>query len=241
MVESDPLLGGFLANYPSDRARLLIPAVIVSGIVAVVLNFTTAAVEAWWGPPLTIILMALVVLIVGWRVLHFWNREVMLYEHGFSYREGGRTVFFLYHELASIRQRAERLVYFGGLIRRTTYRYTLISIRGEKIVLTNLYKNVDRLMERLEQKLNALLEPQIIERLNSGEKVPFSDTLRVSKSGLHEGGRDLHWSEFGGYKAGGGQLTLLSRDSTAWLTLALPDIDNLAILIGLLKQQETRR
>jgi len=241
MVESDPLLGGFLANYPSDRARLLIPAVIVSGIVAVILNFTTAAVEAWWGPPLTIILMALVVLIVGWRVLHFWNREVMLYEHGFSYREGGRTVFFLYHELASIRQRAERLVYFGGLIRRTTYRYTLISIRGEKIVLTNLYKNVDHLMERLEQKLNALLEPQIIERLNSGEKVPFSDTLRLSKSGLHESGRDLHWSEFGGYKAGGGQLTLLARDGTAWLTLALPDIDNLAILIGLLKQQETRR
>lgn len=240
MVESDPLLGGFLANYPSDRARLLIPAAIVTGIVAVFLNFTTAAVDEWWGPPLTIILMALVVLAIGWRVLHFWNREVMLYEHGFSYREGGRNIFFLYHELASIRQRAERLAYFGGLIRRTTYRYTLTSIRGEKIVLTNLYKNVDRLMERLEQKLYALLEPQIIDRINNGEKVPFSDTLRISKSGLHEGGRDLLWQDFGGYKAGGGQLTLLTRDGAAWLSLALPDVDNLALLIGLLKQQNTQ-
>lgn len=239
MFESDPLLGAYLANYPSDRMRLLIPAGLVTGVIAVALNFTTGAVDEWWGPPLTIILMAAIVLGIGWRVLHFWNREVVLYEHGFSFREGGRNVFFLYHEVASIRQQAERLAYFGGLIRRTRYHYTLITIRGEKIVLTNLYRHVDRLMERLEAKVNALNEPQIIDRINAGEKIPFSDNLRISSTGLHEKGRDLAWSDFGGYKAANGQLALLQKDGTVWLSLPLPDVDNLALLIGILKRSIT--
>ena len=31
MIEADPLLGKVIANYPSNRARLLIPAVIAVG------------------------------------------------------------------------------------------------------------------------------------------------------------------------------------------------------------------
>jgi transporter family-2 protein len=70
MIEADPLLGNVIANYPSNRARLIIPAAIIIGVVAVVLNFTVAALDTWWSPPLTVILMgavALVLLIVGLR------------------------------------------------------------------------------------------------------------------------------------------------------------------------------
>jgi hypothetical protein len=238
MIEADPLLGKVIANYPSNRARLLIPAVIAVGVVAVVLNFTVAAIEAWWAPPLTIILTAGACLLAGWPLLHYWNREVLLYENGFSYREGGRTVYFFFHEIVSLRQRGQQLAYFGGLIRRTTYRIALMTIQDERIVLTNLYQNIVQLGTRLEAKIIPFLAQHVDERLAKGERVAFSDTLQLSQNGLHEGGRNLSWDSFGGYKVQGGQLRLLSRpDGSAWFSLPLGDVDNLAVLINLLKNR----
>jgi hypothetical protein len=239
MIESDPILGNVIATYPSDRIRLLLPAGIIIGVAAVVLNFTVAAIDAWWAPPLTIILTSAISLAAGWPVLHLWNREVVLYDNGFSFREGGRTVYFLYHEVSSLRQRGQQLAYFGGLIRRATFRFTLTTIRDERIALTNLYRNIGQLGARLEAKINPLLAPQLDERLSKGEKVPFSDTLRLSRDGLHESGRDLLWDLFAGYAIQGGRLHLLTRpDKSEWFSIALGDVDNIKLLITLLKQHE---
>lgn len=238
MVEADPVLGAVVATYPADRARLLLPAALVVGVVAVILNFTLAAVPGW-GPPLTVALMALAALAAGWVVLHYWNREVVLYENGFSYREGGRDVLFHFAEIHSFRQRAEQMAYFFGLARRVSYRFTMIGLRGERIVLGNLYRRVGELGPRLEQGINRQLEPAIRDRLAKGERVPFADTLRMSADGLHERGRDLPWADYGGYKIGGGRLTLLAADGSEWFSLPLPEVDNLLILVARLREQRT--
>jgi hypothetical protein len=237
VVEADPLYGDGIDTYPSDRARLLIPACLIVGIVAVVLNFTIATVETW-GPPVTVLVMSAVALAAGWRVLHLWNREVILYHDGFSYREGGRTVFFMYEEIRSIRQQGQQLAYFGGLLRRSTLRFTLTTVRDERIVLTSLYRRVEQLGARLEVKVNATLEPIIRSRLEQGDKVLFSDTLRLSRDGLHENGRNLPWPAFGGYKISGGHLRLLSQDGDEWLSLPLGEVDNITLLLPLLKQHQ---
>jgi hypothetical protein len=239
MIEADPILGGVVGIYPSDRARLLIPAGIIVGGVAVALNFTVAAVAEWWGPFLSVVIAAAVMLAVGWRVLHFWNREFIVYENGFTYREGERAVAFLYQEVVSLRQRAERLAYFGGLIRYTAYRFTLVTIRDEKIVLDNLYRRVAELGERVEVRLNRVLEPALHEQLAKGEFVAFSDSLRVSNTGLHEKGRSLEWGQFAGYQIQRGRLQLLAQpDRTEWLSLPLAEVDNITLLLGLLRQHQ---
>lgn len=236
MIESDPVLGKVIGYYPSDRARLVFPAALIAGVVAVILNFTLATIADWWGPLLTTIVMAGVVLALGWRALHFWNREVVLYEKGFSYREGARIVLFLYHEVVSIRQGGQQLAYFGGLIRRSTLQFTLTALHGETMTLGNLYKRVDTLGAQIEAKVYPILEPYLTERMEKGEKIAFSATLRVSSAGLHEKSRDLLWEHFGGYQVGGGQLRLLALpDKTEWLSLPLPEVDNLPLLVKLLK------
>jgi hypothetical protein len=237
MIEADPLYGNSLGVYPSDRARLLVPPVIIIVGVGVILNFTLATVEDWWGPFLTVIITAAVVLADGWPVLHLWNREIILYEQGFSYREGSRTVFFLYEEIHSIRQSGQQLAYFGGLIRRSTLRFTLITVRGERMVLTSLYHNIAQLGARMEAKVNAALETIIREQLAKGEKVRFSDTLRLSQTGLHEGSRELPWSSFAGYRISGGRLTLLARpQGDEWFSPPLGEVDNITLLIPILKE-----
>jgi hypothetical protein len=239
MIEADPVFGKVIANYPSDRIRLMVPAVVISGVVSVILNVTLAEVDAWWGPALTVIIMAAVVLGLGWRVLHFWNREIVLYEEGFSYREGARPIFFLYHEVLSIRQQGQRLAYFGGLIRRNTYKFTLTSLRGEVMILDNTYVRIEELGAQAEKKIYAVLEPYLKEEMAKGEKIPFSDTLRLSNNGLEEKGRELSWAEFDGYKISGGQVSIFAQpDTSLWLSIPLPEVDNLPILIRWLKQRE---
>lgn len=238
MLDDNPVLGKLIASYPSDRGRLLLPGAAVTGAVAIILNYTLAEVDAWWGPALTVILMALAMLAVGWYILHRWNREVILYDEGFSYREGSRPVFFRYTEIATIRQRAERLAYLGGLYRRIRYQFVLTTWQGDVIVLDNLYRRVAELGVRMEQKVNAVLWPVMAERLAKGETVPFSATLRMSAHGLHEGGRDLPWAEYGSYRVEKRRLSLLNGAGAVWLTMPLTEVDNITLLLQVLREHD---
>jgi hypothetical protein len=238
MLEDNPVLGAFVASYPSDRGRLLLPGAVVCGAVAVILNFTLAEVDAWWGPLLTTIIMAVVVLAVGWYILHHWNREVILYKDGFSYREGSRPVFFRYGEIARIRQRAERLSYFGGLFRRTVYQFVISTEAGDVFVLNNAYRRVDELGTRIEKQANALLWPRIAERLAKGEIVPFSATLGLSGQGLRESGRDLTWTDYGGYRIENRSLVVLNASGQAWVAVPLSEIDNVTLLLNVLREHQ---
>jgi uncharacterized membrane protein YobD (UPF0266 family) len=234
-VENDALFGRELGFYPVDRARLLLPAGIIVLLIGLVLNFTIAEVDPW-GPPVTTLVTAAVSLLAGWWVLHQWNREVTLYENGFTYREGSKTVFFTYAEIRSFRLRAERLLYFGGLLRRTVHRFTLLTNKDETIVLTGLYRRIAELGDRLEAQVVAAQRTIAVERLERGERLPFSDTLMLSQAGLHESGRDLPWAALAGWKVERGALVLLEGQSE-WFRLRLPEVDNLALLIGLLKER----
>ncbi|MBW4436420.1 MAG: hypothetical protein KME04_04760 [Pleurocapsa minor GSE-CHR-MK-17-07R] len=238
VVEADPSLGNALASYPSDRLRALIIGGIIGATIAALVSLTIAPLPDWWAPPLTVIIMAGTTLGLGWFVLHFWNREIILYERGFLLQEGSRWVPFLYAEMSSIRLYAERLSQFGGLLKRDVYRFTVTSVRGEQFVITNrVYRRAAELGTRLTEQLNKVLEPRLRERMDNGEQVPFADGLTMSAIGLHAGGKDLRWADFGGYSAQGGRLHLLDREKKSWFSMPLREVDNLTLLVDLLKEQ----
>ncbi len=241
VIEPDPQLGEALANFPSNRLRPLIIAGVVIAPVALLLGLTTAQVEAWWGPPVTVVAVALVGLIAGWYVLHGWNREIILYERGFSYREGSTIVYFRYEEVSSIRSRAERLAYFGGLLHRNRYHFAVTTWEGDHFTITNQYRHVDGLGTRLTEETNRVLAPEIARRLAAGKMVDFGDTLRIAGGGLHDGTRALAWGDFGGYRIGASKLTILAVGDAEWLALPLWEVDNVTLLVALLRGQLAAR
>ncbi len=238
LIDRDPILGQPLAHFPSNRLRPMIVAGVIGWPIALVLGLTTAQVTDWWGPVVTVILMAIVVLALGWYILHGWNREIILYERGFSYREGSNTVFFRYNEIASIRLRAERLAYFGGLIKRSVYRFTVTTTQEERFTITNLYNRVDELGTKLTEQINRVLQPKIAQKIADDEAVAFGDTLTLKADGLHEAGRDLLWADYGGYRVGGHQLALLDKTGAIWYALPLPEVDNVTLLVELLREHQ---
>jgi hypothetical protein len=240
VIPDDPVLGRGIANYPSDRRRLLLIAGVIGGAAAVALNFTLATIPGWWGPALTIIAMAAITLVLGWYVLHLWNREVVLYERGFSYREGADVVFFLYAEVRGVRLRAERLAYFGGLFRRTVYGVTLTTRTGEVIRLTHDYRRIADLSARLAEAVQREAGSAFEGRLHKGEIVPFGERLGVSRDGLHHDGRVLAWGSLGGTRIADRRLMIFDSQPELWAAIPLTELENPQLLIDVLRERVPR-
>ena len=234
-IPPDPVLGAVISSHPSERGRPLLYSAVIAGVISVVLNFTIAAIPEWWSPPLTVILMAAVVLALGWYLLHIWNREIILYERGFSYREGSQTVFFQYAEIRALRLRAERKAYFGGLIRRAVYRFTVTTTAGEVFTITNLYRRTAELGERLNERVDLVLLPRLAAQIERGETVTFGERLSLSADGLRAEGGTLAWEHFAGWEVGGGHIRLKSTAGEVWSAVPLAEIDNITILLVMLR------
>ncbi|MBK8022683.1 MAG: hypothetical protein IPK19_14930 [Chloroflexi bacterium] len=241
IIVPDPVLGGVLAHHPSDRLKPLLTAAAVGAPIAVVLMLTSAQTDAWWGMPVTVGGVALVGLVLGWYVLHWWNREVILYQHGFSFREGSRVVYFAYHEVKWIGLQAQRLVYFGGLLRRDVYRVEVVTYAGDRVVLTNLYRRISDLAARLTEQVEQRLRPEIERRLAAGERITFTDDLSLSREEIVFQEERLPWTAFGGYRIGSGNMTLLKRDGTVFQEVPLALLYNVTILIELMRRYRPER
>lgn len=243
-IAPDPLLGSPIANHPSDRLRLLVIAGLIGGVAAVVLNFTTAEVEGW-GPPLTFLLMAALGLGLGWYVLHGWNREIILYERGFSYREGGAFVYFTYDEVRGVTAQIGQQSYLGGRIRRIRHRFTLTTHSGDQFTITDLYRRAGALGAELSARVEATIRATLPDCLARGERILFGERLAVTATGLvsladrvtGEPERALPWGEYGSYRVAQRQLDLLDTQGESWLKVPLNRIENVALLVRLLREQ----
>lgn len=54
---------------------------------------------------------------------------------------------------------------------------------------------------------------------------------------LRAAARDLSWADYGGYRIGERQLWLLDGAGSVWLALPLADVDNVALLLELLRER----
>lgn len=243
-IEDDPVLGAVVDNFPSRR----LPALFVGWSfligLSLIINLALWNYDAAWVSTVVVLFIGTVALLVGWRIMHLWNREVILYERGFTYREGSQNVPFLYAEIARIRLRAERLSTFGGLYKRNIYRITVTTYAGDQVRLTNVYNRIQELSDELIEQANTWLRPAIQQRLELGEWVYFSDAFKLSQSGLAVDasaiGADadafLPWLAFSGYRVKNRKLMLITDQETVWFALGLAEIDNLTLLLEFLKR-----
>lgn len=232
----DPVYGAELRNYPSDRGRLLLIGGVVYFSISMVVNAAFASVDASTAAIIVIGTMGVLAVVIGWAILHLWNREVILYERGFSYREGSRTVFFLYSEVQSIQQQAERRSYFGGLIRRHIIRVTVRTAQGETMVLDRIYRRIDELAVQLEQWVNRAKRPIVEAKLENGAEVTFGDGLTLTQQGIKVRDDLLLWDDYAGYRIANRQLILQSKSNTEWGSIPLSNLENPTLLLDLLQR-----
>jgi len=245
-IQTHPALGDPIDNFPSRRLPPLLTAWGFLIGISLLWNLATWPFDLSAYGPAIAITFALIALVLGWWVMHLWNREVILYERGLTYREGSRDVPFRYDELRGIRLRAEQLAYFGGALRRTIYRITLHTHNGETIPLNNIYRRVQVLGDKLNQRVTDLRRPDILAAISNGESVPFGGGLSLNSAGITVAASELAgatddahlpWAAFSGYNIAKRHLQLLTDEEAIWYSLPLHEVENLVLLLEVLRQQ----
>jgi len=237
IFNDDELLGKYISHHPVNRLRLIIQAGVIYFILTSLLQLVFYELDNQLASIVLIFLFAGIALGLSWYVMHLWNREIIIYERGFNYREGSAIADFNYNEVVSFRQKAERLRYFGGLFRRNVYRFTVRTIRDEVMNATNLYTDIEKLGHNLEVGINSVLRNKVTRALQNGEEVSFGDGFKVSSAGIMADESLLAWDAFAGFGAKGGQLTIASTMDDTWYQIALEDVDNLTLLFEVLRRE----
>ncbi|MCS6834855.1 MAG: hypothetical protein NZ750_02420 [Anaerolineae bacterium] len=230
----DPILGPFLAHYPSYRLRLLMIGGGFYALAVLLIQALTWQIDRETASIFVPILYACAALVAFWYMAHYWNREVIVYKHGFVYREGRREVRFRYETIATVQAQAERLRLFG-LLPYERHRYVLTSDQDERIVLDNLYRHIERLGPSLEQAIAQRRLPLLRQQLARGDSLPFGPQLLARADGLEVDGARLAWGEIKAERVIGDDLHLIGVDGQTLARLPLAQIDNLLLLLLLLK------
>jgi hypothetical protein len=233
---ADPSLGKYLSHHPSRRMMLLIRGAIFYAIPAWILQLLTVNLDDQTAALFLPFSFAAIGGAVGWYVLHLWNREVVLYERGFSYRQGSVTAYFRYENIVTLKQSIETQSILG-LFPRTVYNYTLISDLDETLQINNLYSNTEKLTRSLDALIATARLPIIRQQMASGQAVPFAEDFKLSREGIMQGEHELFWQELKAYKLQAGRLVLQSSDNPEWAALPLRDINNPPLLLALLKER----
>lgn len=237
IFEAHPVFGKYVSHHPSRREWLILRSVLVYGVAVVILQLIFLAVPEDIETIILPILYIAVALVSSWWALHSWNREVVVYQHGFTYREGSRQGNFFHHEITRLQPDAERMAYFG-LVRRTNYRYVLVTDEDETLLITNIYSDIKTLTQNLEKYITQVQRTQLENRLQGDEVVSMGETLQVSTERLIYDGNSLAWSALQGYEVRERHVHLQTNEQTTWAAIPLSAVDQPLLFLLLLKQQQ---
>lgn len=235
LFETDPTLGDYISHHPSRRMMLLIRGGVIYSVAVGLLQIIFWSVDDQTAAIFLPILYAAISGAVFWYVMHLWNREVVLYERGFSYQQGSNTAYVLYANIVRVRQRIEK-VSLAGFFGQTVYDYTLTTVLDEVLKITNLYSETEKLTRALDAFIARDRLPIIREQIMSGQEAPFSEQLSLTRDAILYEERELFWHEYDTYRVRAGIMILQSKDNPEWAKIPVIEINNPVLLITLLKE-----
>lgn len=238
--EADPTLGDYISHHPSQRIMLLIRGGGVYSVAVGLLQIIFWSVDDQTAAIFLPILYAAISGGALWYVLHLWNREVVLYERGFSYQQGSNTAYVLYANIVRVRQHIEK-VSLAGFFERTVYDYTLTTVLDEILKISNLYSETEKLTRALDAFIARDRMPIIQQQIASGQESPFTEQLRLTREAILYEERELFWHEYEGYRVRAGIMILQGKDNPEWAKIPVIEINNPVLLITLLKERRQNK
>jgi hypothetical protein len=189
---------------------------------------------------ITPIVIAFVLFVLGllaaWGAYSNWNKGVAVYDRGFVIRDRKGMRPWVWEDVVSLTAAVTRH-YTNGIYTGTTHVYTLLNKRSERLVLSDVFKGVERLAQSIEQAIFSRLYDQAAAQYNSGQAVVFGP-VAISKSGIVIGKKTYPWTEVKQVSIHQGALKVSKKDG-GWFSGAsasAPSIPNLRVLLSIIDQ-----
>jgi hypothetical protein len=235
VTDAHPKLGKYISHHPSNRLRLVVRALLLYALAVFMLEALFWNVDDNTASNFLPLLFAAVGLAAFWYAAHFWNREVILYENGFTYRQGSRLGQFRYVEIVRLQPDVSQLAILN-MFQRTNFNYTLMTAEDEVLRITNLYSDIGKLIARLEGYIIRDRLALVQHAVNIGQAVDVGAGLCVSNTGLEYQGRELFWHEVGARSIKDGNLIVRTHDNQEWAAIPIAEVNNPMLLLTVLKQ-----
>jgi len=238
IYDPDPVLGKYVSHHPSNRILLLVRAGIFYVVAVVVLQLIFFSVPDDAAAIFLPIAFAGIAGMALWYTLHHWNREVVLYERGFTFRQGSDTAYILYANVIKLMQNIE--VIGAGSLKRRFFDYKLVTDINEVLPITNVYSNPDKLTRLLERAITRDRLQIMQERLSRGEDITLAENFKLTPDGISLADKELFWRELADARVREGQIIIASTSDEAWHSLPADDFDNPMLAMAALKSMSKR-
>lgn len=234
-VDDDPVLGRYLVHYTTDRLRLMLQAGVIYALSALVINVATFSLEGTLVNVVVPLLYTLVALPLIWAAAHLWNREVILFERGFTYRQGSVVAAFPYINIVQMHISLQRVLYFG-IVPYERAVGILESDQGDRMRIDNVFKDARKLLQALERTITKARLPLVNQQIARGDSVAFG-ALTLTGTGITDtANRTLPWAAFTRVALDGDGLQIISG-SESWGRYIEADLHSAAVLVAVLKER----
>jgi hypothetical protein len=234
-IDDDPVLGRYVIHFTSHRLRLLLQAGAIYAVSALIITLATFNLEGTLVDVIVPLIYALIAMPLIWTVAHLWNREVIVFERGFTYRQGSVVAAFPFLMIARVDVQIETLRLFG-LLPYERVLGQLQSEQGDQIHINWVFKDGRKLLDLLERGVLRDRLPLLQTQLAHGQEVSFG-ALTLTPDGLRDqDGRTLPWSEFTRARVERDSIVIISG-SDVWGRFADADLHSEALLVLLLKER----
>jgi hypothetical protein len=170
----------------------------------------------------------------GWGAYVNWNKGISVHEKGFALHTRHGVQIWKWEDITFFWTASARLYY--GIYIGTLHKYFLRDKQGRRLVLSNLFKDVEKLSRLIEQAIFSRLYEQAADQYNQGQKVVFGP-LVVSKAGIQIGKKYFPWQEVSRVTVQQGILKISKKGK--WLggaSTSISAIPNVQVLLSILDQ-----
>jgi hypothetical protein len=187
-------------------------------------------------PAIAALVLFLLGLLAGWSAYANWHKAVVVYERGFACYSRKELQAWNWDEITSLTAAVTRH-YTNGIYTGTTHIYTLLNKRNERLVISDTYKNVEKLAQAIEQAIFPRLYDQAAAQYNTGQTLAFGP-VTISKDGIQIGKKTYPWTEVKAVSIHQGILKVSQKDG-GWFSGAsatASTIPNLGVLLNIIHQ-----
>lgn len=169
------------------------------------------------------------------RVYQDGKNKVLLSRDGIAIYRRSRRWAYLWDDILSQRQCITEH-YYNGNYTGTTHVYTLECVDGERHVLNDELRDVEKLGDAIAAEVTRREMPRVLADYDADLEVSFGK-LGVSKEGLSYGESLLSWREIKGVRIHEGYISVSKKGGWFnWCKIAAADVPNLFVFLALVDE-----
>lgn len=222
------VLGTPTAEYTRSAGRqalnYVLSSILVIGGVAMLLGGLASSLSGSGADAPFIVLGLLWALPGGWwfiSALRKRDLRILVFPEGLSYTRSGKTAVIRWDDVEAVWQAVRKVQYTF-----TVHTCTLRLKDGSRYTFNNALRQVDRLIQTIQQRVTPRILARAREACDAGQTVPFGK-LSVSQAGIYRGSALLPWDQVGSIRVNEGIATVKKEGSLfKWTSVPVAEIPN---------------